>query len=324
MTIDIDATTPTPESGPRSRRESTPGDYARAVRNSKRVRWEIERDVLRGRVLDARAKFLPDGLSLVNELDFLSDAERRLLSQIQGRTYANVFGLVERYIAAKVLGLSQAHFFGDQMALEALVRFGDEELKHQEMFRRVERLAADALPSGYRFVPDPNEVAHTVLTKSTWSVLALTCLIELFTQSHYRHSIGSDPELSELYKDVFLFHWKEESQHALVDELEWMSEDGRLDAVARDGAVDDLIALVFAVDGMLRLQSASDAQYFAQACDRPLTAEENEATRALLLKAYRFQYIFSGIKETRFPAILLRLISTKQFERIEAALATLA
>ena len=41
------------------------------------------------------------------------------MSQIQGRTYANIFGLVERFINAKVLELGRAHAFGDQEAVEA-------------------------------------------------------------------------------------------------------------------------------------------------------------------------------------------------------------
>ena len=62
-----------------------------------------------------------------------STGERRFVSQIQGRTYANIFGLVERFINAKVLELSHEHWFGDQVALEALVRFSDEELKHEQL-----------------------------------------------------------------------------------------------------------------------------------------------------------------------------------------------
>ena len=34
--------------------------------------------------------------------------------------------------------------------------------------------------------------------------------------------------LSELWRDVFLFHWKEDSQHAIMDELEWRREHERL------------------------------------------------------------------------------------------------
>src|SRR5262245_59260203 len=67
--------------------------YARAVEVSKRVRWEIDADVLRGRELDFSKKFLPDGLSGARELSFLCGDEQRLVSQIQGRTYANMFGL---------------------------------------------------------------------------------------------------------------------------------------------------------------------------------------------------------------------------------------
>jgi len=38
--------------------------------------------------------------------------EKRFVSQIQGRTYANIFGLVERFINAKVLELSRDHVPG--------------------------------------------------------------------------------------------------------------------------------------------------------------------------------------------------------------------
>ena len=67
-----------------------------------------------------------------------------------------------------------------------------------------------------------------VLGKSTWAVLALTLDIELFTLVHYSQSIEPDAELSELFKDVFLYHWREESQHAVLDELEWVRNDAEL------------------------------------------------------------------------------------------------
>src|SRR5262245_42958438 len=236
--------------------------YARAIEASKRIRWDIDRDVIRGRNCDYTKKFLPDGISKLDRLGFLGAADRRLLGQIQGRTYANMFGLVERFIAPKMLDISRDHWLGDQTAMEALVRFTDEELKHQELFRRIELMVAEGMPAGYQFLPQPNEVAGLVLSKSTWSVLALTCHIELFVLSHYRSSIDADGELSELFKDVFLFHWKEESQHAILDELEWQREDAKLSHDQRDRAVTDLIELVAAVDGMLQVQAAADSDYF--------------------------------------------------------------
>ncbi|HYR00194.1 MAG TPA: hypothetical protein VET86_09135 [Casimicrobiaceae bacterium] len=294
--------------------------YAKCVAASKRIRWDIDRDVIRGRTFDFTKKFLPDGLSKADRLDFLTASEQRLLSQIQGRTYANIFGLVERFIAAKVLEVSHEHWLGDQNALEALVRFGDEEIKHQELFRRIERMCAEGMPAGYTFVPEPNAVATAVLAKSTWAVLALTCHIELFVLAHYRESIDPDPDLSPLWKDVFLYHWREESQHAILDELEWKREDAKLTPEARDAAVNDLIALVGAVDGILQAQAAADTHYFVEICGRPLSASDVEKLRAGILAAYRWQYIVSGVQEPRFAEALGGLITTGQGARIGAAL----
>jgi hypothetical protein len=158
--------------------------YARCIEASKAVRWDIDNDVIKGRRFDVAKKYLPDGLSLVQELA-LSEAEMRFASQIQGRTYANVFGLVERFITAKLIEVSRDHSLGDQKALEALVRFSDEEIKHQTLFRRIEAMMGETMPAGYRFDIDPDAVARAVLAKCTWAVLVLTLHIELFVQLHY-------------------------------------------------------------------------------------------------------------------------------------------
>lgn len=294
--------------------------YARCVEISKRIRWDIDRDVIRGRELDFSKKFLPDGLARTDRLEFLSADQKRFISQIQGRTYANMFGLVERFIGAKMLEVSREHWLGDQVALEALVRFTDEELKHQELFRRLERMSGEGMPEGYAFLPRSNDVAWLVLGKSTWAVLGLTCHIELFTQAHYRQSIGHDAHLSELWKDVFLYHWKEESQHAILDELEWEREDARLSPEDRDRAVDDLIALVGAVDGLLQMQARADADYFLKAEGQAFPEQQVQRLRDTLLSAYRWQYIVSGVADTRFQQILGGMITEAQGMRVAAAL----
>lgn len=294
--------------------------YARCIEASKRIRWDIERDVIRGRAFDFGRKFLPDGLSMTDRLPFLGSAQRRFMSQVQGRTYANMFGLVERFIGAKMLEVSRDHWLGDQVALEALVRFTDEELKHQALFRRIEAMAAQGMPEGYGFLPRPNDVADAVLGKSTWAVLGLTCNIELFTQAHYRESIAPDAELSELWKDVFLFHWREESQHAILDELEWMREDAKLDRARRAAAVGELIELVGAVDGLLQIQAGADAGYFLAHCAQALSAQQADAVRETFLRAYRWQYIGSGVRDERFVRILGSLVDAGQMQRIESAL----
>ncbi len=299
---------------------TTTARYAKCIENSKRIRFDIDRDVIRGRELDFGRKFLPDGLSMAAQLPFLTAAEKRLYSHVQGRTYANMFGLVERFIGAKMLDVSRDHWMGDQVALEALVRFTDEEIKHQELFRRMEAMTAAGMPSGYAFLPKPNDVANAVLASSTWAVLGLVCVIELFVLAHYRESIEPDTDLSALWKDVFMHHAREESQHAIVDELEWVREDVKLTAKERDKAVDDLIALAGAVDGIVQMQAKADTGYFVAALGRKLAPAEGDAVAVAFLRAYRHQYIVSGVQDERFNKILGGMIDAGQGKRIGKAL----
>jgi hypothetical protein len=297
--------------------------YEKCLNNSRKINWDIEADVIRGRVLDARHNYLPDRLSLVDQLPYLSEQERRFISQIQGRSYAYIFGLVERFIGAKAIELSQEHALGNQIATEAMLQFSAEELKHQALFRRMEVLADDTLPPGYQMMADPNEVAKVVLSKSSWSVLGLTCHIEIFTQAHYLASIQDNNNLSPLFKDVFKFHWQEESQHATLDELEWSRVHETLSAQEVDNSVDDLIDLVVAVDGILQAQSAADAAYFFSNCGRRFNAQQRAEIQDLVLRAYRWQYIVSGVQISRFQNALSEKLDEHQLERIFTALAPL-
>lgn len=298
-------------------------DYAKCIEISKRVRWDIDKDVIRGRAFDFSKKFLPDGISKVTQFDFLNEEQKRFLSQIQGRTYANMFGFVERFIVAKILEITRGHWLGDQVALEALVRFCDEELKHQELFRRIEPMINVGMPEGYRFLPDPNQVAAAVLKNSTWAVLGLILEIELFTQEHYKESIAPDQNISELYKDIFLFHWKEETTHAIIDELEWPREDQKLTPDERDRAVTELIGIVADVDGILQSQSRTDVDYFQKASCTSFDSKQIDLLRSGVLNAYRSQYIFSGVEHPRYKAALSSLITEPQARRINKALAPL-
>ena len=92
---------------------------------------------------------------------------------------------------------------------------------------------------------------------------------------------------------------------------------------ARDGAVDDLIALVGGVDGLLQAQATADARWFATICGLGLSGEEQAKVESLLLSAYRWQYIVSGVQEPRFTDILGELITPAQMQRVGAALAPL-
>jgi hypothetical protein len=122
---------------------------------------------------------------------------------------------------------------------------------------------------------------------------------------------------------VFLFHWREESQHAILDELEWVRHDAGLTAEQRDSAVDDFIELVAAVDGILQAQAKADGGYFPARCGRAVLEAEACAIETAFLKAYRWQYIHSGAQHPHFGKVLSSLITEKQGQGIQQALATL-
>lgn len=113
-------------------------------------------------------------------------------------------------------------------------------------------------------------------------------------------------------------HWKEESQHAILDELEWRREDARITPAERDSGVDELIELVGAVDGVLQAQAQADADYFLAhgAC----TPQQDQAIRDTILKAYRWQHIVSGVQHGQFVALLAAMCTPAQLERIQTAL----
>ena len=95
-----------------STRSATP----RCIEVSKRIRWDIDRDVIRGREFDFSQE-VPARRPVAASTSSPSSTptSSALLSQIQGRTYANMFGLVERFIGAKMLEISRDHWLGDQI-----------------------------------------------------------------------------------------------------------------------------------------------------------------------------------------------------------------
>ena len=279
---------------------------------------DIDRDIIHASKLTVSTRFVTDGVSRIERLPFLDAGDKRLVSQIQSRTFANLFGLVERFIAAKVLELTSNQRPGDRIALAALERLA-EALEQQEMFRNIERMAAAGMAEGYAFLPEPNAVATLVHGKSVWAVLGLVCHIELSVLAQYRESIDLNANLSALCKDVFLYHWREASTHAVLAEVDWMHENARLSAEQRDRAVDELIELVAAVDGILQSQSQLDTDYLLRIRGRTLGRDEAERIRVGLLDAYRWHYVVPGM-QGQFGKALSRFTTPVQRERIGKAL----
>jgi len=113
----------------------------------------------------------------------------------------------------------------------------------------------------------------------------------------------------------------DECQHVILDELEWTAEHAQLSLSERDRAVDDFIALVTAVDGLLQAQSRSDVGYFIRSIGRTVSDEDTLKIESTVLAAYRWQYIISGVQNRHFGRLLTSMTALTQMSRIQAALA---
>jgi hypothetical protein len=143
------------------------------------------------------------------------------------------------------------------------------------------------------------------------------------TQRHYVDAFQEDATLDSFTKDIFRAHWLEESQHAKLDHLETVRAFAAADEAGRDRAIDDLIELVAAVDGLLRQQVEHDVANLSQLVRRSFDAAQTEEIRASLLRAKRWTFILSGVTHPRFQELFVEVATEAQRERVGAALAGL-
>ena len=69
------------------------------------------------------------------------------------------------------------------------------------------------------------------------------------------------------------------------------------------------------------MQAQADADYFLRCAGPTFSPVEEALVHDALLKAYRWQYIVSGVQEPRFGEVLKALVTPAQMERIGKALA---
>ena len=119
---------------------------------------------------------------------------------------------------------------------------------------------------------------------------------------------------------MFLFHWKEESQHAILDELEWTRCDRSLSRPSATRRWTTSSRWSAAVDGLLQAQARADVRYFCHVAESRFTGAEVQELETGVLRAYRWQYIVSGAQHPRFMKLLTGMITPAQAERITQAL----
>ena len=280
--------------------------YPEILNNSLKVAW-TERQVLEGRDFDYSKRFLPNRLSGVDAIRCLNDREKLKLNQIMGNAYCHLFAFVEEYIIPQALEAAQKDIYGDETRLRTLLRFAEDESKHQELFRRSTALFAEGFGVQCGLIPGQEDVARVVLSKSRLCSYLLTSMIEWFTQLHYVEHVRDRGELDPLFRDLVKYHWMDEAQHAKIDTLlieEIVREIAEED---RETAVDELLELGGAVDGLLSQQTDLDLESLAKALGRKFSKDEKEEIQRNIHRAYRWTFLVSGLEHPNFVRIVSEL-----------------
>jgi hypothetical protein len=168
-------------------------------------------------------------------------------------------------------------------------------------------------------VPGREDVAEVVLGKSRLAALLLTSLIEWFTQLHYLEHVRDDQELDELFRDILKFHWIDESQHAKADSLLMDEFVGNLSEEEREGAVDELLELGMAIDGLLAQQVDMDIEALERTTGRAFSEGERDEIRSHQRRAYRWTFLVSGLEHPNFVQIVNELTDAGGEKIAEAA-----
>jgi hypothetical protein len=277
-------------------------EYAVCFKASERAAWSLA-DAVSRLDLDFSRRFLPRRIFGGDELEFLDRDELRLLNHIRGFSYAHLFLFVEEYIILQVTRQARQHEPGEPDATRALLRFAAEETKHQDLFRALKaRLVAKLGECGE--IGGMTDVARFIVSKPPLAVMLLTSLLEWITQRHYLECFQDNKELDPAFSEVFRLHWVEEAQHARLDTLEIQALCAGLGPAEREAAIDVLIELLAAVDGLLAQQVELDITSFERLGGRTLTAEQRERTRIAQHAANRWTFIVSGLEHRVFRRIV--------------------
>jgi hypothetical protein len=297
--------------------------YETCLEGSVKNAWTVD-DCFQGRVFDFDKPFLPERIAGVRAITCLSDHEKRMLNQIRGNSYCHIFAFVEEYIVPLVVDRARADVLGDETRLWSLLRFAEEEVKHQEMLRRAcaQFDAGFGVPCG--LVPGREAVAEAVLSTSPLTALLLTSMIEWFTQLHYVEHVRDSADLDGLFRDILRFHWIDESRHARMDSLLIDEIVNGMTPEDQERAVDQLLELGGAVDGLLARQVELDIDALERASGRTFTDPERDEIRAHQQRSYRWTFLVSGLEHPNFVQIVGQLTADGEMKIAAAARALAA
>jgi hypothetical protein len=288
-------------------------DYASIVAASEQVAWSVD-EIFRDRQFDASKPIVPASWVRTQALEFLTDQEQLMLNHCRAFSYAHLNGNYEEFIPLHLTGIVQQDWHDDRAHLRALWRFGEEEMKHQQLFRRTETVLEHSCghPFGRYFDDDKIRVTaftHAVLAYPALPRFLLLLAFEFGTRRHYVESIQDRTETSgnSLYVEVLKAHWLEEAQHVKADMLEVAQLARELSPEELSGAFDQVVEIGRLVDATFVGQVDQEIDTLQQVTGRTLAAAEATALHDTLYQSLRTIIAGVALTDASFAKVALEL-----------------
>jgi hypothetical protein len=281
--------------------------YQETLAASQKANWRLEDIVGGDKRLGFAQPFMPESFARVEELSFLTPAEKLKLNQIRGFDYLCAFGLVEEFILPFVLDHARQQLQGDDYRVRAFLAFAVEEAKHIHLFKHFRAEFENGFGTECLFIGPPSAIAEAILAHDPLAVALVTLHIEWMTQRHYTESVQDDRRLDEQFKSLLKHHWMEEAQHAKLDTLmiEALAE-GRGEAEL-EKALDEYLEIGGFLDNGLRQQAEFNLENLRRSTGRMLTEDERAEFVTRQHQALRWTFLGSGMTHENFLSTLERL-----------------
>ena len=295
-------------------------EYQSCIQSSERVSWRIDELLPKETELDFSRRFLSDALTGTDGIRCLSEHEKLMLNQIRSNSYAHLFLFLEEYAVALAAQRAALELHGNSTHMRALLRFTEEELKHQQLFSRY----TGAFARGFKVAPalldNQVEVARAIMAKSNLGVLIFNLHMELMTQQHYVETMRDNKResLDPLFSNMLKHHWLEEAQHTRLDFLEAQKVLDK-EPESLGAALVEYAELLQALRGTLNAQLQLDLQTFEKAAARPFTDAERKEIFEAQERSYVYGFIGMGMKAPLFLSRLRALSPVAEQRVLELA-----
>jgi hypothetical protein len=288
-------------------------EYAAIVAASEQVAWTVDA-IFRDRRFDASKPIVPASWVRTQALEFLTAQDQLTLNHCRAFSYAHLNGNYEEFIPLHLTGIIQQDWHDDRAHLRALLRFGEEEMKHQQLFRRTETVleASCGHPFGRHFDDEKvrvTELTHAVLAYPPLPRFLLLLAFEFGTRRHYVESIQEQTEGSgdPLYVEVLKAHWLEENQHVKSDMLEIARLAGVLSPEELSVAFDQVKGIGELVDATFVGQVDQEVDTLQQVTGHTLAEAEVTTLRDTLYESLRSIIAGVALTDPSFAKVALEL-----------------